>query len=100
MELESAAKAFKELGHPSRLAIFKHLVKAGHQGAPVGELQQALEIPNSTLSHHVSALVASGLVKQHRDGRTLYCIPQFEALRGLIDFLMNECCASDQISTN
>lgn len=100
MELKAAAKAFKELGHPSRLEIYKLLVKAGHQGAPVGDLQQALDIPNSTLSHHVAALVKSGLIKQNRDGRTLYCIPQYDVLKDLIDFLMNECCASDQIPTN
>lgn len=44
MQLEEVAKALKELGHPTRLFIFKHLVKAGEQGLPVGELQKQLEI--------------------------------------------------------
>ncbi|HCS3348916.1 TPA: helix-turn-helix transcriptional regulator, partial [Shigella flexneri] len=52
MQLEEVAKALKELGHPTRLFIFKHLVKAGEQGLPVGELQKQLGIPGSTLSHH------------------------------------------------
>ncbi len=55
MQLEEVAKALKELGHPTRLFIFKHLVKAGEQGLPVGELQKQLGIPSSTLSHHISA---------------------------------------------
>lgn len=42
MQLEEVAKALKELGHPTRLFIFKHLVKAGEQGLPVGELQSSL----------------------------------------------------------
>ncbi len=45
MQLEEVAKALKELGHPTRLFIFKHLVKAGEQGLPVGELQKQLGIP-------------------------------------------------------
>jgi len=92
MEIELAAKAFKELGHPSRLSIFRYLVKAGEEGAPVGDLQQALNIPNSTLSHHISALIGAGLIRQQREGRTLYCIPQYEALNDLIEFLNMECC--------
>ena len=62
MQLEEVAKALKELGHPTRLFIFKHLVKAGEQGLPVGELQKQLGIPSSTLSHHISAPVSVGLV--------------------------------------
>ena len=92
MKIDLAAKAFKELGHPSRLSIFRYLVKAGGEGLAVGDLQQALKIPNSTLSHHISALVAAGLMLQRRDGRTLYCIPQYKTLNGLIDFLLKECC--------
>ena len=93
MNTELVAKAFKELGHPSRLSIFRSLVKAGPNGLPVGELKQTLDIPNSTLSHHVAALVAAGLIHQHRQGTTLYCIPVYETLDGLIEFLMKDCCA-------
>ncbi len=93
MNTELVAKAFKELGHPSRLSIFRHLVKAGPQGMPVGDIKQVLDIPNSTLSHHISALVAAGLVRQHRQGTTLFCIPIYETLDGLMAFLVEDCCA-------
>ena len=92
MNTQLVAKAFKELGHPSRLSIFRSLVKAGHKGMPVGELKELLGIPNSTLSHHISALVAAGLIRQHREGTTLFCIPLYDTLDGLIEFLVKDCC--------
>lgn len=42
----------------------------------MGQIQERLNIPGSTLSHHISRLVSVGLIKQERDSRTLYCIPQ------------------------
>ena len=84
MQLEEVAKALKELGHPTRLFIFKHLVKAGEQGLPVGELQKQLGIPGSTLSHHISALVSVGLVKQNRESRTLMCVSQYAMLEAMV----------------
>jgi DNA-binding transcriptional ArsR family regulator len=92
MEIKTAANRLKELGHPTRLMLFKLLVKAGHEGLAVGEIQGRLEIPNSTLSHHIAKLVSVDLIKQHRDGRTLYCVPQYDSLNGLIAFLQDECC--------
>ncbi|MET4692506.1 ArsR/SmtB family transcription factor [Endozoicomonas lisbonensis] len=98
LELEDYAKALKELGHPSRLKVYKRLAKAGRDGLPVGTLQKELEIPGSTLSHHISALVSVGLVKQKREGRILYCIPQFERFDAVIAFLCEECCADEGIA--
>jgi DNA-binding transcriptional ArsR family regulator len=92
MQLEMVAKALKELGHPTRLFIFKHLVKAGSQGLPVGELQKQLEIPGSTLSHHISALVSVGLLQQNRESRTLMCVAQYDVLASIIEYLQDECC--------
>ena len=60
MDLNTAANALRELGHPTRLSIYRELVRAGHEGLPVGELQKHLEIPASTLSHHLSALITAG----------------------------------------
>ncbi|MGF1726291.1 ArsR/SmtB family transcription factor [Photobacterium nomapromontoriensis] len=94
MDLDVVAKALKELGHPTRLCVYKHLVKAGYDGLPVGKLQEELGIPGSTLSHHISGLVSAGLIKQLRDGRTLYCVPQYDMLNGVIGFLQDECCSA------
>ena len=95
MKIDKAAKALKELGHPTRLSIFRILVKSGQSGLPVGTLAKKLKMPGSTLTHHISGLVQAGLIKQERDGRILYCIPQYALLNQLIDFLKEECCADD-----
>ncbi|QBF82889.1 ArsR family transcriptional regulator [Shewanella maritima] len=95
MELEAVAKALKELGHPTRLMIYKSIVRAGHQGIPVGGLQQKLDIPGSTLSHHITGLVSAGLLKQRREGRTLFCTAQYEQLQQVIGFLVDECCVDE-----
>lgn len=87
MDLNTAANALRELGHPTRLSIYRELVRAGHEGLPVGELQKHLEIPASTLSHHLSALISAGLISQERQSRTLFCRPCYaqQAIDGLSD---------------
>ncbi len=95
-KLTLIAQRLAELGHPTRLLIFKHLVKAGLDGAPVGEIQEALEIPGSTLSHHIAKMVNVGLIKQIRESRTLYCVPQFGALNEVVAYLQEECCSNSQ----
>ena len=92
MQHDDAAKRLSELGNSTRLAIFRYLVKVGHDGVPVGQIQKALGIPGSTLSHHISRLISVGLIKQDRASRTLYCKAQYAALQELIDFLQSECC--------
>lgn len=92
MQYQKAADCMGELGSPIRLRIFHFLVKAGPDGAPVGEIQSVLRIPSSTLSHHISRLVAVGLVRQRRQGRTLFCHPEVKTLERLIEFLLSECC--------
>lgn len=92
MELNLAAKRLAELGHRTRLSIFRHLVRCGPQGCPVGDVQRVMGIPGSTLSHHIGRLVSAGLVEQHRDGRTLYCVPKMEALNETMEYLTEECC--------
>ena len=98
MDLNTAANALRELGHPTRLSIYRELVRAGHEGLPVGELQKHLEIPASTLSHHLSALISAGLISQERQSRTLFCRPCYAQLEQLMAFLTEECCAGGSCS--
>lgn len=100
MELQAVAKALKELGHPTRLSIYKSVVKAGYQGIAVGGLQEKLAIPGSTLSHHISNLVDVGLISQRREGRILYCVTDYQCLKEVIDFLQQECCANERSSSD
>ena len=99
MDRELAAKRLAELGHNTRLSIFRYLVRIGHEGAPVGQIQNKLGIPGSTLSHHINRLVSAGLIRQVRESRTLYCVPQFDVLQELVDFLQAECCIDESCNT-
>ena len=93
MELDNAAECLEKLGNPTRLQIFRLLVRAGHDGLPVGQIQEHLGVPGSTLSHHLSHLIHAGLVQQTREGRVLRCRPNFALMERVIAFLTEECCA-------
>ena len=64
MEINHAARALEKLGNPTRLAVFRLLVQGGDEGLSVGEIQGFLDIPASTLSHHLDALSKVGLVQK------------------------------------
>ena len=93
MEPKHAARCLEKLGNATRLEIFRLLVRAGPAGLAVGEIQEHLDIPGSTLSHHVSHLVNAGLVHQQREGRVLRCTPNFTLSDEVIRCLPEECCA-------
>jgi ArsR family transcriptional regulator, arsenate/arsenite/antimonite-responsive transcriptional repressor len=93
MKLEIVAKQLEALGNVTRLLLYRALVRAGHEGLPVGRLQEKLAIPASTLSHHLQRLLATGLVTQERQATTLICRANYETMNGLIGFLSEECCA-------
>ena len=95
MQHEQAADALESLGNETRLAIFRALVRAGTQGMPVGGLKEKLEIPGSTLSHHLGHLVNAGLVRQSREGRVLRCQAEFATMNDLLGYLTDECCADE-----
>ena len=62
MKVEKAAKQLEALGNPTRLQVYRTLVRAGPDGLPVSRVQQKLKIPASTLSHHLHRLILTGLV--------------------------------------
>jgi DNA-binding transcriptional ArsR family regulator len=92
MKIDEAASRLEALGNPTRLRIYRMLVKAGDPGLPVGGLQSRLAIPASTLSHHIKALLAAGLITQEREATTLICRANYPVMRGLVGFLVSECC--------
>jgi ArsR family transcriptional regulator, arsenate/arsenite/antimonite-responsive transcriptional repressor len=92
MKIEDAALRLEALGNPTRLRIYRTLVKAGDPGLPVGKLQSRLSVPASTLSHHLKTLLIVGLITQERDATTLYCKANYTVMRGLVGFLVDECC--------
>ena len=92
MKLDDAAARLEALGNPTRLRIYRTLVRAGDAGMPVGKLQQRLEAAASTLSHHIKALVRVGLITQTREGATLICRTNYPVMRALLDYMVEECC--------
>jgi ArsR family transcriptional regulator len=93
MKFEKAAKQLEALGNPTRLQVYRMLVRAGDAGLPVGRLQERLGIAGSTLSHHLHRLILTGLVTQERQATTLICRASYPAMNALLGFLADECCA-------
>ena len=91
--MDSAAACLAKLGNPSRLATYRLLVRAGPAGLMVKDIQAHLGVPKSTLSHHIARLVFAGLIRQTREGRTMRCRVEYQAMRSLLDFLVEDCCA-------
>ncbi len=87
-----AADIFAQLGNATRLCIIRILVEAGDEGLKVGEIQDELGVPGSTLSHHLLHLKNAGLISQKRVGNVLICSANFSMLKSAVDYLQAECC--------
>jgi ArsR family transcriptional regulator, arsenate/arsenite/antimonite-responsive transcriptional repressor len=99
MKIDEVAARLEALGNPTRLKIYRMLVRAGDPGLPVGKLQSRLSIPASTLSHHLKTLIIVGLVSQEREATTLICRANYTVMRGLVEFLVAECCTEADCAT-
>ena len=93
MDIEEAAAQLEALGNPTRLKVYRALVRAGDDGLPVGRLQARLGIAASTLLHHLHKLILVGLVTQERQATTLLCRANYPVMQSLLGFLVEECCA-------
>ncbi len=100
LDYDMAAALLSQLGNVTRLKIVRELVRAGNSGLPVGEIRNVLNIPNSTLSHHLSHLRSVGLVRQEREGTVLRCFVNYDHIDGIVSFLTEECCAADSAFIN
>jgi len=95
LDYNTAATLLGQLGNSTRLKIVRELVRAGRSGMPVGEIQRTLEVPNSTLSHHLNLLKSVGMIRQEREGTVLRCFVDFDKIDRIIRFLTEECCAAE-----
>jgi ArsR family transcriptional regulator, arsenate/arsenite/antimonite-responsive transcriptional repressor len=95
MKIDDVAARLEALGNPSRLAIYRELVRAGDPGLSVGTVQERLKFAASTLSHHLQKLILVGLVTQERRGTTLICRANFPMMRELVNALSEECCRDE-----
>lgn len=87
------ARRLGALGNETRLQIYRILVRAGRDGVPVSELQRRTGVAISTVSHHLHKLITVGLAYQERDGTTLYCHANYDAMDETVGYLTSVCCA-------
>jgi DNA-binding transcriptional ArsR family regulator len=90
------ADMFSAMGTEPRLRIMQLLLSAHPEGLVVGEIQSELDIPNSTLSHHLEKLKTEGLIEVQREGTFLRCTANTTALQELLQFLYAECCTRNR----
>ena len=92
MKAAEAIEALGALAQEHRLALFRLLIEAGPEGLAAGALADALAVPHSSLSFHLSQLNRAGLIEQRRDGRSLIYSANYDAMNGLIGYLTENCC--------
>jgi ArsR family transcriptional regulator, arsenate/arsenite/antimonite-responsive transcriptional repressor len=90
------AEMFSAMGTEARLRIMQLLLSAHPEGLVVGEIQEELNIPNSTLSHHLDKLRNEGLVQVKRESTFLRYTANTDALQELLQFLYAECCTRNK----
>lgn len=90
--LERHAEQLGALGHPVRLSILRYVVQGQPDGTPAGEIQAKLEIPASTLSHHLERLASAGLLTSRRDGTFIFYRANYDELKALTSYLWEDCC--------
>ena len=95
MDVELALVALSALAHETRLWAFRLLVQAGPQGLPAGEIADALGSRQNTMSSHLKILAEGGLIDSQRDGRSVVYKANYDTIRALVLFLMEDCCAGN-----
>ena len=100
LELTQAAEGFAAVGSQPRLEVLLALVRAGEDGLTVGDIQQRVGLPASTLAHHLRHLADGGLIEQERHGRAVVNRAAYDRIRELAAYLLKECCTeADQART-
>jgi ArsR family transcriptional regulator, arsenate/arsenite/antimonite-responsive transcriptional repressor len=95
MNSKTAVARLYALAQESRLAVFRLLVQRGPEGLPAGEIAARLKVPQATMSFHLKELSSAGLLKSRQEGRFIYYAPDYAAMRGVVDYLMEKCCAEN-----
>src|ERR1700749_5192437 len=97
MKTAVVVEALGALAHEHRLAIYRLLVQRGPEGLPAGVIGQRIGLLPSSLTFHLQNLQRAGLITQRRESRQLIYSVDFSAMKGLVGYLTENCCAgSDQ----
>ena len=92
MESTDALAVFSALSQPTRLAVFRLLMEHEPAGLPAGDVAQALDVPQNTMSSHLAILSRAGLVAAERAGRTIRYRAELDRVREIASFLVQDCC--------
>jgi len=92
MEFESAVACLSALAHEGRLRIFRMLVQEGVLGLPAGEIARRLDVLPNSLSANLNILSHVGLVRSRRQGRSIIYTAEYDRMRDLLSFLVEDCC--------
>jgi DNA-binding transcriptional ArsR family regulator len=95
MDERQALAAFGALSQETRLKIVRMLVVAGPNGMPAGAIAEHAEVSPSNVSFHLKELERAGLVTQQREARSIVYSASYDALGGLVRFLMEDCCGGN-----
>jgi DNA-binding transcriptional ArsR family regulator len=95
MDITIAVDALEALAHETRLSVFRLLVQTGSEGLSAGEISDLLGARQNTMSSHLAKLSRAGMVTSQRDGRHIIYCANFDALSGLILYLMEDCCGGN-----
>lgn len=98
-KLERRAEQLAALGHPVRLRILRFVVQAGDDGVAAGEIQAHVDLPASTLSHHLKRLLDADVLTSRGEGTFHYYAADYAALRALTDYLWEDCCKKGKSSS-
>ncbi len=92
MDISTAIEALDALAHDTRLRVFRLLVQAGANGLSAGDIADRLDARQNTMSSHLAKLHRAGIVASQRDGRHIIYRADYDAVSGLILYLMEDCC--------
>lgn len=95
MDNKNTLAAFAALSQQTRLDVFRLLIQAGEEGMAAGEIGKKLEVRQNTMSANLLVLLNADLVTNKRSGRSIRYFANFSAIRGLLSFLMEDCCGGN-----
>lgn len=95
MDRNHALAAFAALSQPTRLDVFRLLLRAGENGIAAGEIAEALDVKQNTMSANLAVLHQAGLVRNQREGRSIRYFADLDGTQGLLGFLMEDCCGGN-----
>lgn len=92
MDNLNAVESLSSLAQPTRLEVFRMLVRHEPDGLPAGEIARRLDVPHNTMSTHLGILSRAGLISSERQSRSIIYRVQLTAVRTLVVYLLRDCC--------